>query len=127
MTNWDQFEALTFDCYGTLIDWETGILNGIKPVFSAHNVQLSVDEILATFAELETYTELSITPLCEPMLTYKEVLQKGYAVMDAAGVGLCMAEDLPIVVFNLTRHGDLVKAATRTPAASGKNVGTRVS
>jgi 2-haloacid dehalogenase len=74
MTNWDQFEALTFDCYGTLIDWETGILNGIKPVLSAHNVQLSDDAILETFAELETYTELSITPLCEPMLTYKEVL-----------------------------------------------------
>ena len=32
MLNWDQFEALTFDCYGTLIDWETGILGGIKAV-----------------------------------------------------------------------------------------------
>ncbi len=74
MINWDQFEAFTFDCYGTLIDWETGILNGIRPVLSEHGIQLSDDEILETFAELETYAELSITPLCEPMLTYKEVL-----------------------------------------------------
>ena len=33
------FDALTFDCYGTLIDWETGILNGLRPVLEAHGVE----------------------------------------------------------------------------------------
>ena len=36
MLNFDDFEVLTFDCYGTLIDWETGILEVRHPVFSAH-------------------------------------------------------------------------------------------
>jgi 2-haloacid dehalogenase len=74
MSDWDRFVALTFDCYGTLIDWETGIINGLRPVLSAHNIDLSDDELLETYAELETFTELSIVPICEPMLTYKEVL-----------------------------------------------------
>jgi 2-haloacid dehalogenase len=26
------YKALTFDCYGTLIDWETGMVNGVKTV-----------------------------------------------------------------------------------------------
>ena len=26
--DFDRFDALTFDCYGTLIDWETGICDG---------------------------------------------------------------------------------------------------
>jgi 2-haloacid dehalogenase len=30
MTDFKQFEILTFDCYGTLIDWESGILNSMK-------------------------------------------------------------------------------------------------
>jgi 2-haloacid dehalogenase len=27
-----QFAALTFDCYGTLIDWETGLLGALRPL-----------------------------------------------------------------------------------------------
>ncbi|TIR54720.1 MAG: haloacid dehalogenase, partial [Mesorhizobium sp.] len=26
------FKALTFDCYGTLIDWESGMIEGLKPL-----------------------------------------------------------------------------------------------
>ena len=74
MIDWNQFEAFTFDCYGTLIDWETGILNGTRPVLAAHGISLSDDELLETFAEFETYVELSVCPVCAPMLTYKEVL-----------------------------------------------------
>ncbi|MCH7878188.1 MAG: haloacid dehalogenase type II [candidate division Zixibacteria bacterium] len=46
--------ALTFDCYGTLIDWETGIINAFRPILAAHNAALSNEEILATFSELES-------------------------------------------------------------------------
>jgi len=74
MIDWDQFEAFTFDCYGTLIDWESGILNGIRPVLAAHGISLGDDEILETFAQFETHTELSVCPICQPMLTYKETL-----------------------------------------------------
>jgi 2-haloacid dehalogenase len=74
MINWDQFEAMTFDCYGTLIDWETGILNCLKPVLKAHGKELGDEKILEDFAEFETRMELSVVPQCEPFLTYKEVL-----------------------------------------------------
>ena len=29
--SFDQFKVLTFDCYGTLIDWESGILSAVRP------------------------------------------------------------------------------------------------
>lgn len=74
MLNWDQFEALTFDCYGTLIDWEAGILGGIKPLVAAHQLEMTDDEILELFGELEVYAELTVSPQCNPHLTYKEVL-----------------------------------------------------
>ena len=53
-------------------------------------------------------------------LTYEDILQHGYKVMDATAVSLSMDNRLPIVVFNLTRAGELVRAAL------GERVGTRV-
>ena len=31
MTQFQTYRALSFDCYGTLIDWETGILQSLQP------------------------------------------------------------------------------------------------
>jgi uridylate kinase len=45
-------------------------------------------------------------------LTHLEVIKKGLRVMDATAVSLCMENALPIVVFNLTRHGNLKKVLT---------------
>lgn len=53
MLNWNNFRVLTFDCYGTLIDWESGILNALKPVFVEHHVRISQDDALELFGELE--------------------------------------------------------------------------
>ena len=47
------FRVLTFDCYGTLIDWETGIVNALKPLTSRLTPELSRDEILADHARHE--------------------------------------------------------------------------
>ena len=49
------FSALTFDCYGTLIDWETGIWDALQPLLTA-NPGCGVDRIdaLAAFGEAET-------------------------------------------------------------------------
>jgi|GEM_PF-3621550 len=35
-----QFEVLTFDCYGTLIDWEAGIYDALRPILIAHGTPL---------------------------------------------------------------------------------------
>ncbi|MCU1307670.1 MAG: haloacid dehalogenase, type [Acidobacteriaceae bacterium] len=51
--NFDQFEVLTFDCYGTLIDWESGTLGALKKAFAAHNRTFDDKEILTAYAELE--------------------------------------------------------------------------
>ena len=37
MVEFDQYEVLTFDCYGTLIYWENGVLDALRPIFAAHN------------------------------------------------------------------------------------------
>lgn len=57
MLNWNNFRVLTFDCYGTLIDWETGILNALKPIFVAHHVRIGQDDALELFGELESAEE----------------------------------------------------------------------
>ncbi len=45
-------------------------------------------------------------------LTYREVLARGLKVMDATAVTLCMENNLPIVVFNLLRNGNIRKVVT---------------
>ena len=48
-------------------------------------------------------------------LSYKEVLQQGYRVMDATAISLCMSENLPIVVFNLFEPGSVRRAVLGEP------------
>jgi 2-haloalkanoic acid dehalogenase type II len=51
------FTTLTFDCYGTLIDWEKGILNELRPWVVRHGCNLADDEILEAFGIEETRCE----------------------------------------------------------------------
>src|SRR4051812_43206168 len=44
------FAALSFDCYGTLIDWETGILAALQPLLRRTALTLSPDVVLQAFA-----------------------------------------------------------------------------
>ena len=53
MLNFNQFEAVSFDCYGTLIDWERGILPVLRQLLSSHEIDLSDDATLELFAEFE--------------------------------------------------------------------------
>jgi 2-haloacid dehalogenase len=57
MLQLDQFEVLTFDCYGTLIDWETGIWEALRPVLAAHQVNLQPEQVLELYGELESTAE----------------------------------------------------------------------
>ena len=53
-----RFDALTFDCYGTLIDWETGILSALRPLLEAHGVvDQNDDDLLERHAQLEAEAE----------------------------------------------------------------------
>lgn len=57
MLDFSQFECLTFDCYGTLIDWELGILAALKPVLAAHNRTLGDEAILELYGAIEAQAE----------------------------------------------------------------------
>jgi 2-haloacid dehalogenase len=60
--------TLTFDCYGTLIDWEAGTIEALRPLLLRHGVTLSDDEVIANCTDLEE-------PLFEPPhRPYREVL-----------------------------------------------------
>jgi len=56
-----------------------------------------------------------------PRLRYIDVLKKGLKVMDATAVSLCMDNKLPIVVFDLTREGNIKRVVM------GEKIGTVVS
>lgn len=56
-----------------------------------------------------------------PAITYGQVLVDGLRVLDAAAVSLCMENDLPIVVFDLDEHENILKAVR------GETVGTLIS
>ena len=62
------FEAMTFDCYGTLIDWETGLLEALHPIVANHGADPGDEALLETFARHESELEAG------PYLTYREVL-----------------------------------------------------
>ncbi len=47
------FKVLTFDCYGTLIDWESGIATALEDLLTAHGVRASRDEVLELHARFE--------------------------------------------------------------------------
>jgi 2-haloacid dehalogenase len=55
------YKALTFDVYGTLIDWETGMFNGLKPLIERVGRPLSRDQVLEAHAFYESTTQ-SQTP-----------------------------------------------------------------
>lgn len=69
MLNFNHFKVLTFDCYGTLIDWETGILSTLRMILANHYIVLSDERILKTYAELEAQLEKGI------FQNYKSILK----------------------------------------------------
>jgi len=70
--DYGEFEALTFDCYGTLIDWEIGILRGIRPALEAGGRTPDDDAILEAYARIEAALEAG------PYRRYRDVLSEAY-------------------------------------------------
>jgi 2-haloacid dehalogenase len=62
------FDALTFDCYGTLVDWETGILAGIRAALGDRGHEISDEELLEAYARHEAVLEAG------DYLRYREVV-----------------------------------------------------
>ena len=97
MLDFNRLEWLSFDCYGTLVDWETGISTAVAEVLESHGIRKSGAEILALFADLEPKVQGS-----PGYLTYRRVLRDVMALIGAelgfrcteAELG-CLADTLP--------------------------------
>ena len=63
------FSALTFDCYGTLIDWESGILAALRPWTAAHGVEIDDEALLTAFGRAESRREAA-----DPTAPYPRIL-----------------------------------------------------
>ena len=69
MLDFNRFEILTFDCYGTLINWEEGLLTALHRILAAHGHHLEDTALLKLYGDFE---ELSERGDFHP---YREVLQ----------------------------------------------------
>jgi 2-haloacid dehalogenase len=67
----NDFRVLSFDCYGTLIDWETGIWNALQPLLAGHDHQITREDALAAFGKVEPDVEHAM-----PHLLYREILER---------------------------------------------------
>ena len=72
------FSVLTFDCYGTLIDWETGIYEALRPWLERQGASATREQILAAFAEAEAPQQAAT-----PGLRYPELLARVHSAMAA--------------------------------------------
>ncbi|MFZ0859079.1 MAG: haloacid dehalogenase type II [Candidatus Sulfotelmatobacter sp.] len=69
MLDFTRFEILTFDCYGTLIDWEAGILSALHRVLSTHGKKIDDATVLKLYGDFEQRSEQGA------FRPYREVLQ----------------------------------------------------
>jgi 2-haloalkanoic acid dehalogenase type II len=67
------FKVLTFDCYGTLIDWESGILAALRPLLGKLGGKVDDEAALAAFARHESAIEKA-----QPGLNYRKILAACY-------------------------------------------------
>ena len=68
--DYDNYDALSFDCYGTLIDWESGIWLAFQSLINANrDVQFDQQQVMADFAEFENEVQSN-----HPSMRYPNVL-----------------------------------------------------
>jgi len=73
MMDFGRYKALTFDCYGTLIDWDTGISELVQPWLRELNSQVPPDLVVSTFALMQARHQQT-----RPALLYPEVLRRSW-------------------------------------------------
>jgi 2-haloacid dehalogenase len=76
-----RFDVLTFDCYGTLIDWEAGIATGLRAVLGPRGIAVGDEDLLERYARHEAAVEAG------PYAPYREVLARSLRGV-CAGLGV---------------------------------------
>lgn len=103
----DDFDALSFDCYGTLIDWEAGIAAVLGPWARANNSSLSDEDLLLAYAAEEARVARE-----KPDTLYPGVLADAFR---ATGAKL----DLPVTDDDAERFGSSVPDWPAFPDSTG--------
>ncbi len=78
MLDFSGVRVLSFDCYGTLVDWESGILSALRPLLSHHGEDLPDNKLLELYGRLEREAQAK-----SPFINYKAVLQRVVEGVDA--------------------------------------------
>jgi 2-haloacid dehalogenase len=110
--NWTRFAALTFDCYGTLIDWENGLLAALRPVLKSHAKDLSGEQIFQIYAELEPRAQ-------NPYRQYRDVLAqvvRGFGERLGFEVSEAEAQSLPQSLKDWLPFPDTVQSLEKLKA-----------
>ena len=97
MIDFNHFRWISFDGYGTLVDWETGISQAVASVLESRGIHKTPSEILGLFADVESKAQTS-----GEFLDYRRVLRMVMEAM-ASEIGLelsgaepdCLADSLP--------------------------------
>ena len=102
-----RYEVITFDCYGTLIDWEAGIAEAFRTAGRADGVALDRQAVLAAYAQIEPAIQ------ARGYLPYREVLAR-----TAAEVGARLGWKVPA-----ERDGFLAESLPHWPPFPDTNPG----
>jgi 2-haloacid dehalogenase len=92
MLDFSRFKFISFDCYGTLIDWESGILSALRPLLEKHGAKLSDAELLQLYGDLEAQAESG------EYHSYRDVLRevvRGFAQRLGFEVSVAEVDSLP--------------------------------
>ncbi|MCL5778429.1 haloacid dehalogenase type II [Limibaculum sp. FT325] len=77
-TSLASYDMLTFDCYGTLIDWEAGIWDALQPLIATNAADPGRSEILGVFGEIEGDQQAAT-----PAMLYPDLLARVHARLAA--------------------------------------------
>ena len=105
------FEALSFDCYGTLIDWEAGIAAVLRTWAEAHSLRLTDEQLLTAYSTHEAQAEAE-----HPTELYPQILARAMRGLGAElGVPVSgdEAESLAVSVPDWPAFPDSAQALTR--------------
>lgn len=108
--NFDRFKCLSFDCYGTLIDWEAGLSGALSGVLESHGVSLGREELLERYGEAEAELEGG------DFRPYREVLREALVGL-AKGTGVEPSseevEEFPFTIRDWPAFPDTRETLTR--------------
>lgn len=92
-----KFRALTFDVYGTLIDWEAGILAQLRPFAERAGLELDDEALLSAFAAVESRWEADHPgmPYSTLLAAVHRDLQRGWGVGQDEAAAMAFGASVP--------------------------------